>query len=70
MWSNANNYERYVNIIHIEAAEPGIEVMKIRKEVNGIKIGTTVDSAYDLIIEQKSKKRKGVKNIITLTILR
>ena len=49
----------------------GLRPEDILKEVNGINIGKTVDSAYELIIEQKkSKKRKGVKNIITLTILR
>ena len=49
------------------AFENGLRSGDILREVNNIKVGKTVDDAYDLIL---SKKRKCDKNIITLTILR
>ena len=49
------------------AFESGLRSGDILREVNNVKVGKTVDDAYDLIL---SKKRKCDKNILTLTILR
>ena len=52
------------------AFQNGLRLNDILTEVNGIKIDPDVNNTYKLIMAQKSKRRKGVQNVVTLTILR